>query len=464
MSKSLLIRGHALEALRALPDESVHCVVTSPPYFGLRDYQTPPVAWGDGWRGHLGLEPTPEHFIAHLVEVFHEVRRVLRSDGTAFVVLGDSYAGSWGSQGHRETPATLSRNSIRNHPKRASLTGAIRSSELQPGDLQGIPWRFAFAAQADGWLLRSGIVWAKRSCMPESVSGTRWEQHRVKVAPCSAPNTGGIRGVRLLEERGGWTPETHPETRAAAEWQDCPGCERCAPHGGLILRRGSWRPTSAHEFIFMLAKSGDYFADGEELREADTGSDHPRHVLHKPEPSGGVSAPHRGIRPPGGRAGSGRNLRSAWELGPEPLTEAHYASFPSEIPRRCILAGTSSGGCCAECGAPWARVVGGRRGASDRALGFRAICSCGAGAVPCTVVDPFAGSGTTGRVARQLGRRFIGIDLSAAYLFGIARWRIAEADPDAILAERPRLRMPRGPLFDEAMEETGEEPETVAGM
>jgi DNA modification methylase len=155
-----IILGDCRERLRDLADESVHCVVTSPPYFGLRDY---------GVDGQIGLEHTLDGFISEMVALFREVRRVLRSDGTLWLNLGDSYAGSWGSQGRRETPETLSRNQIANHPKRASNTGSIRSAGLKPKDLMGVPWRVAFALQADGWWLRQDIIWAKPNPMPESV-------------------------------------------------------------------------------------------------------------------------------------------------------------------------------------------------------------------------------------------------------------------------------------------------------
>lgn len=155
-----ILNGDCREVLRSLPDGSARCCVTSPPYFGLRDY---------GHDAQIGLEPTPDEYVAALVGVFREVRRVLADDGTMWLNLGDSYAGSWGSQGHRETPETISRNSIANHPKRASHTGKIRQAGLKPKDLIGIPWRVAFALQADGWWLRSAIVWAKPNPMPSSV-------------------------------------------------------------------------------------------------------------------------------------------------------------------------------------------------------------------------------------------------------------------------------------------------------
>jgi len=174
----------------------------------------------------------------------------------------------------------------------------------------------AFALQADGWWLRSDIVWAKPNPMPESV-------------------------------------------------QD--------------------RPTRAHEYVFLLTKSERYWYDADALREPDSGSDHPRKILHRPEPSGGIMPPHSGIRLATGRKGSGRNIRSVWAIPTQPYPGAHYATFPEELPRRCILAGCPVGG---------------------------------------IVLDPFVGSGTVVRVARSLGRVGIGLDINPGYLHEEAAQRI----------------------------------------
>ena len=163
--------GDVRAKLAELPDESVHCVVTSPPYFGLRDY---------GVEGQIGLEETPAAFVAVMVEVFREVRRVLRSDGTLWLNLGDSYAGSWGAQSHRVTESddvSWHGSQIKNHPKRAKQTGTIREAGLKPKDLIGIPWRVAFALQADGWWLRQDIIWSKPNPMPESVTDRCTKAH-----------------------------------------------------------------------------------------------------------------------------------------------------------------------------------------------------------------------------------------------------------------------------------------------
>ena len=161
-------QGDVLERLREMPDESVHCVVTSPPFFGLRDY---------GCEGQIGLESTPSEYVAKMVEVFREVRRVLRTDGVCFLNLGDSYAGSWGAQSRPDgKPGPLveggdmmSARQIEAHPRGTHTDSLKNTPGLKPKDMVGIPWRVAFALQADGWVLRQEIIWGKPNPMPESV-------------------------------------------------------------------------------------------------------------------------------------------------------------------------------------------------------------------------------------------------------------------------------------------------------
>lgn len=170
MAVQILV-GDVRERLQSIADSAVDCVVTSPPYFGLRDY---------GVGGQIGLEATPTAFVEALVAVFRGVRRVLRDDGTLWLNLGDSYAGSWGAQGHRVSAAdapSFHGSQIKNHPKRASRTGSIKEAGLKPKDLIGIPWRVAFALQADGWYLRQDIIWAKPNPMPESVTDRCTKAH-----------------------------------------------------------------------------------------------------------------------------------------------------------------------------------------------------------------------------------------------------------------------------------------------
>jgi DNA modification methylase len=165
-----ILTGDALEQLRTLPDASVHCCVTSPPYYGLRDY---------GMAGQIGLEDTPDAFVARLVEVFREVRRVLRNDGTCWLNLGDSYVSVGnGTQGANGEMATRRVSQVRD---RKAIHSTIERPPSVPGlaakNLIGIPWRVAFALQSDGWYLRQDIIWAKPNPMPESVTDRCTKSH-----------------------------------------------------------------------------------------------------------------------------------------------------------------------------------------------------------------------------------------------------------------------------------------------
>jgi DNA modification methylase len=386
--------GDCREVMAGLPAESVHCVVTSPPYWGLRDY---------GVAGALGLEPTPEAFIASMVEVFREVKRVLRKDGTLWLNMGDSYAGSWGAQSregtcsncgakeHPETPhyfdkpAGLSATQISAAPKRTHTGSIPPGSGLKPKDLVGMPWRLAFALQADGWYLRSDIIWSKPNPMPESVTD---------------------------------------------------------------------RPTKAHEYVFLLTKSARYFYDAEAVREPAINAGRVVSYDGTQKNTDHENPRYPGAKPRDITVAAGRNLRSVWQIATEPYPGAHFATFPQKLVEPCIKAGTSERGVCPECGAPWVREVDAtydaqgrttngprsteRRhespgrdvrlvkqtsttgwrppyralsGGCDHTDGFNALQP-----VPSVVLDPFAGSGTTGLVANRLGRRAILIDLSADYI------------------------------------------------
>lgn len=467
-------QGDVLDRLREMPDESVQCCVTSPPYWGLRDY---------GVDGQLGLEETPEQFVAKMVEVFREVRRVLRGDGTCWMNIGDSYAGSWGAQSrehagkHAPNISAISANQVKAAARRQSRTGAIPpGTDLKPKDLVGIPWMLAFALRADGWYLRRDIIWSKPNPMPESVTD---------------------------------------------------------------------RPTSAHEYVFLLTKAPRYYYDAEAIREAATWPGQNRTDRGPRESAMPSAPPHRGLRNDKQRGHGrrhdgfndrwdamskdeqqalGRNKRSVWTIATRPYPEAHFATFPPDLVEPCILAGTSPK-VCGECGAPWRRGNGPRRLDESRPQARRALAlaaehglteahieairSCGVtdagkaqhtqsgfgnndegvqaladeakaalggyyrefllarpsggswepicfchrakciaceGACDCTgaepiyethhptkpavVLDPFSGAATTGLVATQLGRDFIGIELNPEYVaLGEDRIRRWEANP-----------------------------------
>jgi DNA modification methylase len=432
-------RGDALDVLATLPDGLAQTCITSPPYWGLRDYGVAPRIWGgdpscrhrwgtgergrradllpceesrsrarlgrdarqaaaglkggcfcrrcDAWKGCLGLEPDPDLYVSHLVAVLREVRRVLREDGTLWLVLGDSFAANRSYQ---------VRDQKRGEPGGPLPTRVPQA--LKPKDLVGIPWRVAFALQADGWWLRSDIVWAKPNAMPESVTD---------------------------------------------------------------------RPTRAHEFVFLLTKSRRYFYDAEAVREPDQGG----------RSGNGYKRPERltyaDSEGPRGQdfqwvGGAGRNRRSVWTVPTQPFKEAHFATFPEALVEPCLLAGSSPVACRA-CGAPWRRIVDARRLldgereikggwtqadklSSGRALqatgfghwrvevkrqtvGWEASCEHDEPGGRSTVLDPFAGAATVGIVAARHGRDFLGIELSGAYA-RMARRRLREASGESARAER----------------------------
>jgi len=295
-----LRQGDVLEVLRDLPSESVHMAVCSPPYWGLRNYHLPPTIW-DGesacshywgeeqvqrrrgalhgehaqagntkagntkagvsgvevrqgqvcrecgaWRGCLGSEPDPEMYVRHLVQVFREVRRVLRDDGTLWLNMGDSYSGS-GRGNSEQHPGPKQQTS----PGSLELQRSPTVDGLKPLDLCNIPHRVAQALQAAGWYWRSTIVWAKPNPMPESVQGWRWEQHQIPtgVGPrCTWPMPVDQDGHLFIEE-------------LPKEMVDCPSCSKCSPNNGFVFLKGSGRPTTAHEYVFMFSKTADYYYD-----------------------------------------------------------------------------------------------------------------------------------------------------------------------------------------------------------
>lgn len=316
-----ILTGDCRTVLPRLGDGSIHCVVTSPPYFGLRDY---------GVDGQIGLEPTPDAFVAEMVDVFREVRRVLRDDGTLWLNLGDSY--SAGGRGNYDVTSSNKGNVASRGLGRPSTTG------LKPKDLIGIPWRVAFALQADGWYLRQDIIWSKPNPMPESVQ------------------------------------------------------DRC---------------TKAHEYIFMLSKSKNYFYDMEAIKEPRVGDEDDntfrggayvnnstfdnqaggqRTVVGnsrvKIDKQRGHSRRHAGFNDRwdqmerAEQVSGTRNKRSVWTVGTQPFSEAHFATFPPALIEPCIKAGCPAEG---------------------------------------TVLDPFGGAGTTGLVADRLQRNAILIELNPAY-------------------------------------------------
>jgi DNA modification methylase len=391
-----------------LADESVHCVITSPPYWYLRDYGVP---------GQIGLEPSPAQYLDTIVQVFREVWRVLRPDGTLWCNLGDTYA-SGGRGGGGSYMAERGDGSW----QRRSWVNGWRSapSGLKHKDMVGIPWRVAFALQDDGWYLRSDIIWSKPNPMPESVSDRPTKAHEYLFLLAKQPHYYYDAEAIREPASGGAHPRgdgLNPKARAiGANSREL--VARDPEHAGRPMKVPSGWDTGpgAHD---TLRGNGRY--------------------KQNPSFSQAVSD-----------LVAMRNRRTVWEIASEPFTEAHFATFPCALVEPCILAGTSARGCCPKCGAPWRRVV--ERGATDwqgrvaagaalrggagegqRRLhgdgcshdlggrgslttGWQPTCRCDAGEpVPCTVFDPFSGAGTTGLVASRLGRRYVGLELSREY-------------------------------------------------
>lgn len=296
-----ILVGDCLELLRQMPDQSVHCCVTSPPYFGLRDY---------GVDGQIGLEETPTEFIGRLVEVFREVRRVLRDDATCWVNMGDSYSGRFSGN--------TGLNDGRSNRGKRLAPGHVAG--LKDKNLVGVPWRLAFALQDDGWYLRQDIIWHKPNPMPESIR------------------------------------------------------DRC---------------TKAHEYLFLLSKSRRYYFDQAAIAEPSVEPRGPGNVSPIDALPGERAGQNSNIRGSIHKIGprETRNRRSVWSVATAPFSGAHFATFPPELIRPCILAGAPRGG---------------------------------------LVLDPFGGAGTTGLVAMQEGRRSILCELNPGYA-DIARSRLTAA-------------------------------------
>jgi DNA modification methylase len=349
MTEHRIMVGDCLELLQQMPDESVQCCVTSPPYYGLRDY---------GVDGQIGLEETPAEFIARLVDVFREVHRVLRADGTAWVNMGDSYAGSWGAHGRADMGLSVSAMSAR-QVAAAHRKGNRKTAEgYKAKDLMGMPWRLAFALQDDGWYLRQDIIWNKPNPMPESVRDRCTKSHeyifllsksrkyffdqKALLEPCS-PNTHARLSQAVIEQVG--------STRA---------------NGGAKTNGNMKAVTRKPNGV-----GWGYGTDGKERT---------RGRIKDNESMDSALA----IMP------TERNKRSVWTVATHSFKGAHFATFPPDLIRPCILAGSPRGG---------------------------------------VVLDPFGGAGTTSLVAMQEGRRSIICELNPEYA-AIAKRRLEAARSD----------------------------------
>jgi len=500
-----VIFGDALEALKTLPAESVNCVVTSPPYWGLRDYSrcpcslTEPRSVGDpgnaqggaaslaggrpraegpdpkcrvcGGSGivpgvnemQIGREDSVEAYIGRIVAVFDEVHRILRKDGTLWLNLGDTYFGD--SAGNRRS--------------------AARAGGLKPKDLVGIPWRVAFALRDAGWYLRAEVIWNKPNPMPDSTKDrpTRAHEQIFLLAKEShyAYDDDAIREAWTDQRTADLERAQFGHKKYGGKWNAEVGGKfresKVAGHPsqGRSSRTVRDAPEPSHEQVFLMSKSERYAYDGDAIKEswAESSVDRARHHLPNPKDNPSPASKHgrgrrayplldpiwpgiggkhggqrhRGEDPTAMAASSERNARTVWTFPTSAYKGAHYATFPPALAERCILAGCPKE-VCAKCGAPRTRVTkrwkasspgqprantpaaGPKaKGAKAQAhpethrrypvryetqvetLGWAPSCDCGAGARPGVVLDPFAGSGTVGQVARFLGRHAVLVEL-----------------------------------------------------
>jgi DNA modification methylase len=435
-----ILEGDVLHRLADLTDESVQCCVTSPPYWGLRDYGLPASVWGGSkdcdhdfemesistevgkgnwsqgtngrgetqpggvdaarepirsessrgfcskcgaWKGCLGLEPTPELFVLNMASVFEEVRRVLKPDGTAWVNMGDSYAA--GSKNRSEQQATA----------RSNLTGGYGNQlatlkqqnkivgGLKPKDLCGMPWRLAFALQAAGWYLRCDIIWHKPNPMPESVNDRPTKAHEYIFLLSKSSRY--YYDIEAIREEASWN--THARrSRATMGHKSNPDSKKNGirpykvPDGwdttkgegghGTIHREGRAKgPASYNGSDFRKGKKAQVH---ENVGQADR-KDHRK--LATQGPGNRVKNNDSFEEAMSGMVDT-RNKRSVWSIPSQPFKEAHFATFPPDLIKPCILAGSKGGD---------------------------------------MVLDPFGGSGTTGMVAIELGRNATLIELNPEY-------------------------------------------------
>ncbi len=377
---ALVLHGHVIDALGSLPEKSIHACVTSPPYFGLREYKGAVEQDWDGWVGHLGGEPTFTKYIENMVLVMREVRRVLRDDGVVALNIGDCYSASRSYQ----VPDNKHRDVGNARGMKATEQGVQEKCKLL------IPHRLAIALIDDGWICRQDNVWSKQNGLPESVTD---------------------------------------------------------------------RPSTSHEYVFLLAKSQDYYWDHLAVREPSKGATGKaasfKRTTKEDTVPGQLNLQHREDRED--REDNGfRNMRSVIHIAAEPLgaiktgkgeKESHFAAFPTALIRPFILAGCPEK-CCPTCGKGWVREVekervgenrvhtherpaadergvsetsllrsNGRTGTRVTTIGWKQSCKCEpAPPVPGVTLDPFGGTGTTGIVALRHERRAILCELSAPYL------------------------------------------------
>lgn len=437
------IHGDVTEVIKNIPDGVYQTVVTSPPYYCKRDYKVPPTQFPEikfrlfgveitvpAWTGCYGLEPTPEMYVAHTVHIFREVKRVLRPDGTCWINIGDTYC---------TTAPGTTRSKLRSDgvfyglKLEASESRAVPRPftpiNMKPKDLMGIPWMVAFALREDGWCLRQDIIWSKRNTIPESVTDRCTQSHEYIFLLSKADyrktywihRDGHATRKRPKPEYRWLNTITNKETNSQPEdfkhRADCPTCSGTGKttHMEKYYFLGGMEEQRVHEECQPCSGTGNvqiwrkinlwtgycYFFDAEAIKTDSINPDDNRGKRNnrKRVPTREVNGiRNNGVYPKA-------NKRSVWTVSTKGYSGTHFATYPAELVLDCIKAGSSEYGCCADCGAPYQRM--------DKKKGWQKTCSCTTNKIlPCVVLDPFGGTGTTARVAKKLGRDFTGIELN----------------------------------------------------
>jgi len=358
-----LHHGDAQTVAAALEPRSVRTIVTSPPYFGLRDY---------GEAGQIGAEETLDEYVDRLVSLFRVLREVLTDDGTLWLNLGDSYSGAGpsgasydsettrrraagnGTDGKFRVSKRLAERDLDYSKKKPKPTSGIPSKNLL-----GVPWRVAFALQDDGWILRSDIIWAKPNPMPESVTDRPTKAHEYLFLLAKSPRY--YYDAEAIQEKASGN-DARPQLQRA---------RKLAAQAGLT-----------DEHMAAIRSAGATDAGKARTTQDGTGKNTDRVMALAAEAKTALGGYYREFL-----LGESRNVRTVWNVPTVPFPGAHFAVYPPELIRPCILAGSAPGD---------------------------------------TVLDPFSGSGTTGYVATQEGRRYVGIDLNREYLDLSLRTRFAQ--------------------------------------
>lgn len=439
-SARLLYGTDVRSGLRSLREASVHVVVTSPPYWGLRSYLA---AGAEGKESEIGGEETVEAFVENLVGVFREVARVLRKDGTVWLNLGDSYAG--GGRAGKNPEYWQKHTSFGKADPVVKAGGFGLPSAIPEGlkakDMVGVPWRVAFALQKDGWYLRAACPWVKRNVMPESCTD-RPSAALEHVFLLAHPESGGHYYYDVHAARAPLAAGSHLRLNQPTFARQTGGEKDYGNEGGANANR------SARKGVENLKSKLDAGDATRQRRASDWFYDSLR----------GILAGEQGL------LANDEGDPLALVVNPKPYAGAHFAVFPERLVEPCLLSSTSAGGCCPSCGAQWARVVekaavgrvrgdqGGlgtqdgreshgldevdraewAEGVVTRTTGWEPGCACGeTSAARPVVMDIFSGSATTGMVALQNGRDYVGLDLNPEYL-PLAEARLRGTAPPSV--------------------------------